>query len=78
MVSTLFSTPLSTILPLICTPHLSSQWKLRLVAAVVRVTFDLCSIFDIENNWNSVLEQSGKPRQEEEEVEGGGSRSERK
>lgn len=42
--------------------------KLRIVAAV---TFDLCSIFHIENNWNSVLEQSGKPRQEEEEGEGG-------
>lgn len=33
------------------------------------VSFDLCSIFDIENNWNGVLEQSGKPRQKEAEEE---------
>lgn len=46
-----------------------------------RISFDLCSIFDIENNWNGVLEQSGKPRQElelEEEGEevGGGQEEE--
>lgn len=30
------------------------------VAAVSHVSFDLCPIFDIENNWNGVLEQSKK------------------
>lgn len=31
------------------------------------LSFDLCSIFDIENNWNGVLEQDGRPWQREEE-----------
>lgn len=39
------------------------------VAAVSHGSFDLCFIFDIENNWNGVLEQSKKTR-----AGGGGSR----